>query len=117
MYEITEEQEDHFRSEERNRQRELIEKIRQNAQKHYDHNEENYQSAGSPGSYRAMNKWQDLLDLCSIAQQSLDTECWRCQQRYRNGKQIAQQLKERQAVGVTQIDIDEAIELIMDIAS
>lgn len=55
MYELTEEQEDQYRSQERNRQRELIEKIRSNAQKHYDQNEENYQSAGSPGSYRAMN--------------------------------------------------------------
>lgn len=66
MFEITEEQEDRFRSTERERKAELIERIRKNAQKHYDQNEENYQSAGSPGSYRAMNKWQDLLDLCSI---------------------------------------------------
>lgn len=60
MYEITEEQEDHFRSEERNRQREMIEKIRQNAQKHYDQNEENYQSAGSPGSDRRNREVSDL---------------------------------------------------------
>lgn len=60
MYEITEEQEDHFRSEERNRQREMIEKIRQNAQKHYDQNEENYQSASSPGSDRRNREVSDL---------------------------------------------------------
>ena len=117
MYEHTEEQEDRFRSQERNRQRELIEKIRSNAQKHYDQNEENYQSAGSPGSYRAMSKWQDLLDVCSMAEASLETECSRCQQRYRNGKHFAQQLKARKADGANQIDIDEAINLILTVAS
>ncbi len=117
MFEITEEQEDRFRSTERERKAELIERICKNAQKHYDQNEENYQSAGSPGSYRAMNKWQDLLDLCSIAQESLSTECWRCQQRYRHGKHIAQQLAERKEAGQDKIDIDEAIDLILTVAS
>ena len=64
-----------------------------------------------------MNKWQDLLDLCSIAQESLSTECWRCQQRYRHGKHIAQQLAERKEAGQDKIDIDEAIDLILTIAS
>lgn len=117
MYELTEEQEDQFRAQERNRQRELIEKTRSNAQKHFDQSEENYQSAGSPGSYRAMSKWQDLLDVCSMAEASLETECSRCQQRYRNGKHFAQQLRERKAVGVNQIDIDEAINMILTVAS
>ena len=117
MYELTEEQEDQFRSEERNRRRELIEKIRSNAQKHYDQNEENYQSAGSPGSYRAMNKWRDLMDVCDMAMESLETECSRCRQRYRNGKIFEQQLKDRKTAGQEKIDIDEAIELIRTVAS
>ena len=117
MYELTEEQEDWFRAEERNRQKELIEKIRSNAQKHYDQNEENYQSAGSPGSYRAMSKWQDILDVCSMAAASLETECSRCRQRYRNGKILAQQLKDQKAAGQEKIDIDKAIELILTVAS
>lgn len=116
MYELTEEQEDQFRSQEHNRQRELIEKIRSNAQKHYDQNEENYQSAGSPGSYRAMNKWRDLLDVCSMAAESLETECSRCRQRYQTSKILARQLKDRKAAGQEKIDIDEAIELILTVA-
>ena len=117
MFEITEEQEDRFRAEERRRKTELIERIRDNAQKHYDLNEANYQSAGMPGSLRAMNKWQDLLDVCSMAAESLETECSRCRQRYRNGKLCEQQLKDRKAAGMEKIDIDDAIELIRTVAS
>ncbi len=117
MYELTEEQEDQFRSQERNRQRELIQKIRSNAQKHYEQNEENYQSAGCSASLRAMNKWQDLLDVCNMAAEALETECSRCRQRYRNGIILAQQLRDRKDAGQEMIGIDEAIDLILAIAS
>ena len=64
-----------------------------------------------------MSKWQDLLDVCSMAEASLETECSRCQQRYRNGKILAQQLRERKDAGQEKIDIDEAINLILTVAS
>ena len=64
-----------------------------------------------------MNKWQDLLDVCSMAAESLETECSRCRQRYRNGKILAQQLKDQKAAGQEKIDIDKAIELILTVAS
>ena len=64
-----------------------------------------------------MSKWQDLLDVCSMAEVSLETECSRCQQRYRNGKILAQQLRERKDAGQEKIDIDEAINLILTVAS
>lgn len=117
MREWTEEDEDRYRASERARKTALIDKIEKDARKRYEQAEENYQSAGYLSSYRSMEKWRDLLDLCSMARESMAQSCWRCEQRYKTGKALIEQLKSRKAGGLDHIDIDEAIGLIGDAAS
>lgn len=117
MCEWTEEDEDRYRASERARKTALIDKIEKDARKRYEQAEENYQSAGSLSSYRSMEKWRDLLDLCSMARESMAQSCYRCEQRYKNGKSIAEMLRQRKACGVESISIDEAIEQVRNAAS
>lgn len=114
MREWTEEDEDRLKASEWKRKTDLIDKIESNAQRRYDQAEENYQSAGSLSSYRSMQKWQDVLDVCKMARESLEKSCWHCDQRYKHGKAMAEKLKERKACGVEKIGIDEAIGMIRD---
>ena len=110
MHEWTEADEDRYRASERARKTALIDKIEKDARKRYEQAEENYQSTGSLSSYRSMEKWRDLLDVCSMARESMA-------QRYKNGQAIVKMLKDRKAGGLERIDIDEAIGLIGDAAS
>jgi|GEM_PF-5964925 len=117
MREWTEADEDRYRSSERERKTAQIDKIENDARKHYEQAEANYQSAGAPSSLRAMDKWRDLLEVCRMARESVALSCYRCEQRYKNGKAIAEMLKGRKACGVESISIDEAIELVRNAAS
>lgn len=117
MREWTEADEDRYRASERARKTALIDKIEKDARKRYEQAEENYQSAGALSSYRSMEKWRDLLDVCSMARESMAQSCWRCEQRYKIGKTIAEMLKERKACGVESISIDEAIDHVRNAAS
>lgn len=116
MREWTEADEDRLRTSERKRKTALINKIMNDAQKRYDQAEESYQALGYPSSYRSMEKWRDLIEVCRMALESMAQSCWRCEQRYQNGKAIAEMLKERQACGMESISIDEAISLVRDAA-
>lgn len=117
MREWTEADEDRYRASERARKTALIDKIEKDARKRYEQAEENYQSSGSLSSYRSMEKWRDLLDVCSMARESMAQSCYRCEQRYKNGKSIAEMLRQRKACGVESISIDEAIEQVRNAAS
>ena len=117
MREWTEQDEDRLRAEERKQKYALIDKIMQDAQKKYDQNEANYQYFGAAAAYRAMNKWGDLLTVCKLALSGLEQSCSRCKLRYDNGKSSVKQLKERKALGMDTITIDEAIELISTVSS
>ena len=117
MREWTEEDEDRYRASERARKTALIDKIEKDARKRYEQAEENYQSAGYLSSYRSMEKWRDLLDLCSMARESMAQSCYWCEQRHKNGKSIAEMLRQRKACGVESISIDEAIEQVRNAAS
>lgn len=117
MREWTEEDEDRLRTSERERKSALITKIMNDAQKRYDQAEENYQALGYPSSYRSMEKWRDLIEVCRMALESMSQSCFRCEQRYKNGKSISEMLRQRKACGVESISIDEAIEQVRNAAS
>lgn len=117
MREWTEEDEDRLRTSERERKSALITKIMNDAQKRYDQAEENYQALGYPSSYRSMEKWRDLIEVCQMALESMSQSCFRCEQRYKNGKSIAEMLRQRKACGTETISIDEAIEQVRNAAS
>lgn len=115
--EWTEEDEIQLREDRKNWHREKIRKIREDAQKRYDTQYENYQSTGAPSAERAMNKWQDLLDVCALAEQALSQSCYRCDLRYKHGKSLRATLEEREKSGETTIKIGEAIGMIADVSS
>lgn len=117
VQEWTEEDEDRLLSDRKNWQHEKIKKIKTDAQKRYDAQYENYQCTGSPSAERAMRKWEDLLDVCRMAEESLKNECVRCDLRWKNGKSITDKLKEREQLGEETMKISEAIDLILCVAS
>lgn len=117
MQEWTEEDQDKLIADRRNWTLAMIKKVRDDAQKRYDTQYENYQSTGTPAAERAMRKWEDLIDICQIAHDSLSQECVRCDLRWKNGKAIADHLSNRKLVGENTISIDEAIGLILDVAA
>lgn len=107
--EWTEEDEIKLREDRKNWQREKIRKIRDDAQKRYDTQYDNYQSTGAPSAERAMNKWQDLLDVCALAESGLNQSCIRCELRSKNARSRGKSLEERKKLGEKTISIDEAI--------
>lgn len=119
MAEWTEQDEERFNKSERERKMALIEKIRKDAQKRYDMNEDNYQNTGSLSAYRAMDKWKDLLTLCSMAEEGLQKQfgCRRCEQRYRNAKLLADRVKSDAEAGQKTIPADVAINYILTAGS
>ena len=117
MREWIEEDEDRYCVSERARKTVLVNRIMNDAQKHYDQAEENYQALGFPSSLRSMKKWRDLIEVCQMALESMSQSCFRCEQRYKTGKAIIGRLKDRKAGGIDDIDIVEAIGLIADVAS
>lgn len=70
-----------------------------------------------PSSVTIHDYADELLDLCSMARESMEKSCYWCEQRYRNGKSIAEMLRQRKACGVESISIDEAIEQVRNAAS
>lgn len=113
----TQEDEDRAEADRKNWQVEKIGRIRKDAQKKYDTNFENYQVTGSPSQERAYRHWEDVLDICRMAEASLSQSCARCELRHRNGRALGKQLEERKKLGEKTISIDEAIGLVYDIAS
>lgn len=110
----TEEDEDRCRSDRKRWQREKIEKLRAEAQKKYDTNYENYQSTGAPSQERACRRWEDVLEVCRLAESALDQECVRCDLRMKNARARGKALEERKQRGETTISIDEAIGLAFE---
>ena len=109
--EWTEEDEIQLREDRKNWNREKIRKICEDAQKRYDTQYENYQSTGAPSAERAMRKWQDVLDVCALAEEALGQECIRCDLRRKNARSMGERLEERKKNGEITISIDEAIGL------
>jgi hypothetical protein len=114
MREWTEQDEESLRRSERERKLKQIQIIREDAEKHYRTSEENYNCTGSASSYRTMEKWQRLLDVCAMAQESIAYECPRCEHKRQNGKAIVSSLEKRKEIETT-IPIDEVISLIYQV--
>lgn len=107
--EWTEEDEDRCRADRKRWQQDKINKLRAEAQKKYDTNYENYQSTGAPSQERACRKWEDILEICSLAESGLNQSCIRCELRSKNARSRGKSLEERKKLGEKTISIDEAI--------
>lgn len=107
----TEEDEERCNADRKRWQQDKIDKLRAEAQKKYDTNYENYQSTGAPAQERACRRWQDVLDVCDLAEAVLGQTCVRCDLRRKNARSMGEQLEERKKNGEKTISIDEAIGL------
>lgn len=107
----SEEDEERCRADRKRWQHSKIEKLRAEAQKKYDTNYENYQSTGAPAQERACRRWEDVLEVCNLAESALDQTCVRCELRRKNARSMGERLEERKKQGETTISIDEAIGL------
>ena len=85
----SEEDEERCRADRKRWQHSKIEKLRAEAQKKYDTNYENYQSTGAPAQERACRRWEDVLEVCSLAESSLDQTCVRCELRRKNARSMS----------------------------
>lgn len=93
--------------------RALVTKIMTEAQKKYDKYWYEYQCTGSPSQERTARKYENLVTCCELALKELDEGCDNCLRRYKNGKAMADKLRQRRDVGgETMITIDEAIDLV-----
>lgn len=101
--------EEKFEDERRAQKRQLIMKVMTDAQEKYEKYFNEYQNVGSASKLRTARKYEDLVAICSMALESLNQSCERCLRRYRNGKSIADRLKQ---TGVETISTKEAIEMI-----
>lgn len=115
--EWTEELDDKFRAQRRAEDTALVNRVMADARKRYDAAESNYQCTGSSSTMRTVNKYADMIRVCELALRALSQECGRCSLRYKNGKAIAQQLRERAEIGVASLPVDEVIGLIEDVSS
>ena len=102
-----------IRKERNDQNRALVHKIMKEAQAKYDRYWNDYQTCGGASQLRTARKYEDLVICCELALRELDEGCENCLRRYRNGKAMADQLRQRRDVGgETTISIDEAIALV-----
>lgn len=93
--------------------RELVQKVMNEAQQKYEKYFHEYQVTGSPSKIRTARKYDDMVTICEIALQELDKGCENCLRRYRNGKEMVENLRNRRDHnGELSINIDDVIKLV-----
>lgn len=106
--------EEKFEDQRKERNRELVMRIMENAQAKYDKYYNDYQITGGASQLRTARKYEDIVKICGMALESLNQSCDRCLRRYRNGQSMVARLKES---GVETISAQEAVDLIETAAS
>lgn len=111
-------EEEQIRKERNNQKRALVSKIMNEAQAKYERYWNDYQNCGGASQLRTARKYEDLVICCELALRELDEGCENCLRRARNGRAMADQLRQRRdAGGETMISIDEAISLVENVSS
>lgn len=107
--ELTEEQYQRFEEQDKKRKREAIEAVRAKFQAKYDTAYENYQSAGDGRSYSAMERNEQLIEICDMALSTLETGCAACARRERNAAENRRRLR---AMGGETVPLETAIDML-----
>lgn len=106
---LSEEQYQRFEEHDKKRKRESIQAVRAKFQAKYDTAYENYQSAGDGRSYSAMERNEQLIEICDMALSTLEIGCPACARRERNAAANRQRLR---AMGVESVPIETAIDML-----
>lgn len=103
---------DEYKAELQKSKRELVCRLKADAEKKYDKYWYEFQVSGSTSSERTARKYEDLITVCELALLGLDEECGRCRMRRHNGVKIIETLRQNQAFGIDTISVNTAIDYI-----
>ena len=85
----TEEDQIRYEAGNKERKRQIVLKKLEEAQKKYDEADRNYQVTGMSSCMRTMNRWKDIMMICELALQALNSVCGKCErQREKIGNAI-----------------------------
>ena len=103
---------DNDRAEIQKSKRDLVCRLKADAEKKYDKYWYEFQTSGSTSSGRTARKYEDLITVCDLALQGFEVQCSRCRTRRCNGVEIIKTLRQLQECGEKTISINEAINYI-----
>lgn len=101
-----------YRAERQKSNRELVCRIKADAEKKYDKYWYEFQVAGNSSTERTARKYEELITICDLALRGIDEECGRCRMRRKNGVEIIKSLQQRKEFGEKTIGIDDVINYI-----
>lgn len=67
-----------------NRQKKLIDSVYQKAEKRYNELERNYNDSGSGRTRTSMYWWEDIMNVCQLAEYAITADCPKCADRKRD---------------------------------
>ena len=106
----TEEDEFKIRDDRKKYNEERIKKVLEKSEKKYTDLETNYNCTGSPSTYRTMQHYKDLIDICEMALQTVRGSCPYCESHKRTARNFAKKYRDAKAVGMTDVlNFDEVI--------
>lgn len=112
----TEEDQIRYEAESKERKRQIIQKKLDEAQRRYDEAERNYQDTGSSSCMRTMNRHNDMIMICGLALQALDSVCGKCErQRKKIGNAIDKYRYAKEKDDTYLLDFDRIINDFMDL--
>lgn len=103
---------DNDRAERQKSKRDLVCRLKAEAEKKYDKYWYEFQVSGSTSSEKTAKKYEDLITVCDLALQGFEIQCSRCRTRRHNGVEIIKNLQQLQERGEKTISISEAINYI-----
>lgn len=85
----TEDDQVRYEAESKERKKQIILKKLEEAQARYDEAERNYQDTGSSSTMRTMHRHEEMIMICELALQALNSVCGKCErQRKKIGSAI-----------------------------
>lgn len=112
----TEEDQIRYEAESKERKRKIILKKLEEAQRRYDEADRNYQDTGSSSCMRTMNRHNDMIMICGLALQALDSICGKCErQRKKIGDAIDKYRYAKEKDDRYLLDFDRIINDFMDL--
>ncbi len=81
--------------------RKRIKKIFEKAEKKYFELEANYNCTGSSSTYRTMQYYNDIMEICRLALQTVDKNCSRCESHRRTARRFVNKYREAKSNNFT----------------
>lgn len=101
-----------YKTERKRRNRELVCRIKADAEKKYDKYWYEFQVTGNSSTERTARKYEELITVCELALSGIDEECGRCRMRRKNGVEIIKSLQQSKGLGEKTVGIDDVINYI-----